>query len=130
MIKPSINEFKKLLWETLELKLGKILDQDLNEYPGIQIGLEIDPSLEYKGVVALIRSVENNDRSFGLNNIRNRGNIEVHFTRFSGSEKVLKEIWDIIEDNFKYVSHMLIDSNEQYGQTGKLVVYFQFDYRV
>lgn len=130
MIKPDFEEFKKLVWERIGDKLGKIIDQDLEEYPGIQIGLQIDPSLEYSGVVALIKAVENNDRIYGLDHVRNRGNIEVHFTLFSGLESQLKSIWDDIETNFKEVSHMLIDANEQYGQTGKLIVYFQFDYQV
>lgn len=129
MIKPSVRDLKLKLSELLEDHLGKIIDIEGEEFPGIQDGLQIDGSLQYIGVVALIKSVENGEKRSELQGFRNRGNIEVHFVLFSGFETSLKEIWDIVDDNFKDVSKIFIDQNVQYGQTGKLVVYFQFDYR-
>lgn len=124
----NIEDLKLKIFETVGDDLGKIIDKERNVYPGIQTGLEFNSDLEFRGVIAAVKPIENGDPTLNLNSRKTRGNIEVHFVLFDpGSENELVVIWEKLRNNFLRISHVFIDPLEQYGQTGKLVVYFGFD---
>jgi len=124
-----IRELKIRLIDLIIDELGFIQTSEGEKFPGIVDGLEFDSSLEYQGIICNIKLIENGNKITSISSARSRGDIEAHFNIFHpATEKQLKDIWDKIDSNFKKVTHFYLEPNEQYGQTGKLVVYFGFDY--